>query len=128
MISAKIQIDCLIRSNKIVLFVNSPKESKPLQPEIENENAQNQSDDQSSKNILQKLNRKIKMQNENEKLIESDMIQLLDSYEIAKEYISTVRLDQLKNYNECEFYLKKYYCNDQTIKVDAFLLNLLVVT
>ena len=98
MISIKMQIDCLIRSNKIVIFLNDPPEGPK----------------QEKKSFQQKA--QIKSQNK----AKLNIVKLLEAYGITSRYITMIELRKLVNAKICETYIKSYYCNDCDIRVSGF--------
>lgn len=88
------QIDCLIRSNKIVIFLNDPPEGPK----------------QEKKSFQQKT--QIKSQNK----AKLNIVKLLEAYGITSRYITMIELRKLVNAKICETYIKSYYCNDCDIR------------
>ena len=97
MISAKVQVDSVLKSNKIVVFFN-----EKTKPESE------QSKRVDKINLIN--NRKTtKKQTETKNSENNEIIKLLELYGIQKKHITLIAMNQLKNSKICEMYLKAYY-------------------
>jgi hypothetical protein len=119
MISAKIQIDCLLKSSKIVIFLSPSKTSNDSldihDDKLEYYDRINFKEGYTRSNSVYFTNNK--KTSEARKI---DVIKMLELYGIAKENLTIIKMNQLKNCRECVLYMKKYYCNDQEIKVINF--------
>ena len=117
MISAKIQIDCLLKSSKIVIFLSPNKasnDSLDVLDKLEFYDKINYKDVYRSNSVYYKKTSEAR---------KIDVIKMLEIYGIAKENLTIIKMNQLKNYRECVLYMKKYYCNDQELKVVSFKLK-----
>lgn len=103
MISIKLQIDCLIRSNKIVIFLND----QPL------------ANEKQDKKHLQSQFLKQKPQVNHQNKAKFNILKLLETYGITSRYITMIELKKLVNAKICESYIKSYYCNDVDIRVSV---------
>lgn len=112
MISVKLQIDCLIKSNKIVIFFDESKK--------EWDDVNNQEHEKSrTKNYLyapHPINSQAFAQKQ-KVLPQLDIVKLFDMYGITKKYVTIVEMNSLRNPKVCENYMKNAYCNDIDIKV-----------
>ena len=123
MISAKIQVDNLLQSSKIVVILN---QSNLFCESITNFDFKSNIDPEPFKNHDKLLNREddamldisiIKssyIKNDPNKI---DTLKMLEIYGISDEHVNVVKLDQFKNFRECDIYIRKFYCNDEDIKV-----------
>ena len=124
MISAKIQVDNLLQSSKIVVILN--QSANVFAESLSNFDFKGTIDPEPFKeNDSNKLfNREdtldisiIKSSYIKSDPTKIDTLKMLQIYGIAEEFISVVKLDQMKNARECDYYIRKFYCNDEEIKV-----------
>jgi hypothetical protein len=133
MINSKLQVDFMIKSNKIVLFLNETKQLAERLPKAEIIYNKFKSE----KNISQKKQHQTNADagamataayyNENDTKYEHmknkfEILKLFELYGIAKKFINVIDLSKLKNSQLCEEYIRKFYCNDIAIKVNYFLI------
>lgn len=116
MISAKVQIDTILKSNNIIVFLNDIDDATAIK-KAEKINLIN------NRNIkLNNNNTRARIAENNPKsstiLSCTDIVKLLELYGIQKKSITIIPINQLKNPKICEMYLKAYYCNNQDVKVD----------
>lgn len=139
MLSTKIKIDNLVKSNKIVIFVRTKwncdinEQTKKHRNQImesiretikyNTEVSTLQSD--SSTNIFYKsislntesfIRNLLDSQQDNE--FKFDVCEFLDTYAIARKFVNLIDLDYLSNIQDSEFYLKKI-CNEKMLKVSG---------
>lgn len=121
MISVKLQIDCLIKSNKIVIFLKESAEHDEVIPKAQLIYDQFKSDSfnhliSSSNNFTQsqvaRQSSKISQIN-----AQTAILDLLEMYGITRKFVSLIELNSLKNPELCENYIKVSYCNDMHIRV-----------
>jgi len=150
MISAKIEVDSILKSNKIVILLNelnknykaaagaaaatttvngisgqptrSESEDYPYHKKINLINNRSNKINKVNKSQQQQQQQKYKSDFLNNNSNSNEIIKLLELYGIQKKHIKIVSINQLKNYKISELYLKSYYCNNQEVKV--FILNI----
>ncbi len=122
MISVKLQIDCIIKSNKIVIFLNELRQSSNVHDVTAEKIYEKFKSDSSSYGYTQKSTLESTGRDPYNilKLPELDIIKLLEMYGITKKLVTIVDINSLKNTKLCEKYIKTAYCNDLNIKVIIF--------
>ncbi|RNA33327.1 hypothetical protein BpHYR1_010919 [Brachionus plicatilis] len=136
MLSAKIQIDNLVKSNKIVIFVRIGRAEErnervttqrnqimdSIRETIRNRTEISSLESDSSKNFFYKsisLNTESFIRNlldsQHDDELKFDICQFLDTYAIARKFVNVVDVDYLRDGAECELYLRKV-CKEQTLK------------
>ena len=122
MISAKIQVDNLLQSSKIVIILN---QSDAFTESISNFDFKTNIEPEPFKDLNGKEKDKSFIRDDTLDISEIkssffkndptkiETMKMLEIYGITQEYIHVVKLDQLKNYRECDFYIRKFYCNDE---------------
>jgi hypothetical protein len=121
MISAKIQIDNLLQTSQIVVILNQNNvfvesvSNFDLKSNIESELIK----DNNIKEKDRMFNREdtleiseIKSSFFKTDATKIDTMKMLELYGISKEFVHVVKLEQLKNFRECDLYIRKFYCND----------------
>jgi hypothetical protein len=121
MISAKIQIDNLLQTSQIVVILN---QTNVFSDSISNFDFKSTIEPEAFKQISAKekdraFNREdtlelseIKSSFFKNDATKIDTIKMLELYGISKEFIHVVKLEQLKNFRECDLYIRKFYCHD----------------
>ncbi len=126
MISVKLQIDCIIKSNKIVIFLNELHEN--LDKNVPNAKIiyEKFKSDSFNYGYPQKSTQPSNRNHPYNYLPELDIVKLLEMYGITKKLITIVDINSLKNTKLCEDYLKTAYCNDLNVKVTIFCNSLII--
>ena len=121
MISAKIQVDNLLQSSKIVVILNQANVFESLsnfdfktniEPEPFKEFTEKEKDkifDRDDTLDISEIKSSF-IKNDPNKI---ETIKMLEIYGISQEFVNVVKLDQLKNFRECDLYIRKFYCNDE---------------
>ena len=120
MISAKVQVDSLLKSNKIVVILNDPY-LKSFEDPVANAattvritKAENinliSNRRQQHKSTTNRLADHVKTKNET-----NEIIKLLELYGIQKKHISVLSINEMNNAKISEIYLRAYYCNNQEV-------------
>jgi hypothetical protein len=122
MISVKLQIDCIIKSNKIVIFLNKLRENS----NVHDVNAEKINEKFKSDSFCYGYPQQSTQESTGRdpynilKFPEFDIIKLLEMYGITKKLVTIVDINSIKNTKLCEKYIKTSYCNDLNIKVIIF--------
>lgn len=122
MISAKVQVDSLLKSNKIVVILNDPNHTHTSDStaaaaatvriaKAEKINLINNRRQPNSNNASNRLAEHVKTKNET-----NEIIKLLELYGIQRKHITIVSINEMKNAKISEIYLRAYYCNNQDVK------------
>ena len=121
MISAKIQVDNLLQSSKIVVILNQANVFESMsnfdfktniEPEPFKEFAEKEKDkifDRDDTLDISEIKSSF-IKNDPNKI---ETMKMLEIYGISQEFVHIVKLDQLKNFRECDLYIRKFYCNDE---------------
>lgn len=125
MISVKLQIDCLIKSNKIVIFLNEDDENEVANTLPKARLIYDQFKSNSFNHLFTTQNAQHKKSNKSTTThqtyrsqvnLQIDIIKLLEMYGITKKHVTVIYLNQLQNPKLSEDYLKVSYCNDIILK------------
>ena len=121
MISAKIQIDNLLQTSQIVVILNQNNvfvESvsnfdfkSNIEPDITKDNSIKEKDRMFNRDDTLEIS-EIKSSFFKTDATKIDTMKMLELYGISKEFVHVVKLEQLKNFRECDLYIRKFYCND----------------
>jgi len=132
MISAKIEVDSILKSNKLVILLNEssnnkqPGHNQPTTinrsesedyPYLKKVNLINHRLNNNYNNKVNKIPLKQQIKTDHNTPSTNHIIKLLELYGIHKKHITIVSINQLKNSKISELYLKSYYCNNQEVKV-----------
>ena len=105
MINAKLEIDSLLKSNKVVIFSNEKRDP---------------TSNRNNKDIKKRLKFNIDQTLDQELDKQIEIVQLLETYDISKEMISVINVNSFTHAQTGEAYLKAYYFSEQEIKVSFF--------
>ena len=121
MISAKIQIDNLLQTSQIVVILNQNNvfvESvsnfdfkSNIEPDFIKDNSIKEKDRMFNREDTLEIS-EIKSSFFKTDATKIDTMKMLELYGISKEFVHVVKLEQLKNFRECDLYIRKFYCND----------------
>lgn len=123
MISVKLQIDCLIKSNKIVIFLKEaagtehdqviPK-AQLIYDQFKSDSFNHLISSSNNFNAPQAAKQSFKISQMN---AQAAICDLFEMYGITKRLVSIIDINSLKNPDLCENYIKVSYCNDMQLKV-----------
>jgi hypothetical protein len=120
MISAKVQVDSMLKSNKIVVILNDPYHKSFEDPVV---NAAATVRITKAENINLISNRRQQHKSTTNRLADhvktkaetNEIIKLLELYGIQKKHITILSLNDMNNAKISEIYLRAYYCNNQEV-------------